>query len=594
MANNLQFTTPNGENLTFTITAQADGSNVLYSQSFTTAASVIYLKVYETGDVAKTSLDPANLVQGTLYDVEAFSDAGFTPGNEVDITTWGGTNIEFTGTTVDYTVPDRRPMHFAAYASQAMSPVDVPASREPAGDGTTLGVPNGEGWGVLSLRHRKVPAFGADASVFDTPATSTVGAADGNGPLTYVKETVDPLAGWGMERFSFAFISGWTRPYLTNWQGHYPAVPYTGMLLDSAMVLTEADDKTTAVESFTPFTPIGTQGLLTGAVTVPTETRGDLKTAWKHAVAYAKSEITTNGGTPEIACYAGYRPVYTDSTMSTIDRSWLGYSVQSDDGGWSGTGNSPGFTPEPGFDSATTNISNSDEAFSAWWDIEAQGVYQMGFDGIGLDTASGMWWNAEGMTRSTGDRGDRPGSDRLFRHFEKYDLKPKTEAISWQPVPDESPARGVPWTGLNADIYKAGPTWGLVDATMGWRGLTSDSGSVTEISGTRYMVIHNETGTSDGATAGNPSIGGSKLDTANSEVHAIWRFRNGGLAWMETYSWLAVRQIIWDFHNAGFICSTGGAPSGSILDKDGFEITAELFYTYIDDLSTGVQATRPQ
>ena len=115
---------------------------------------------------------------------------------------------------------------------------------------------------------------------------------------------------------------------------------------------------------------------------------GDLKECWKVTVADMKTRITAEGGNPEIIAYAGYRPLYTDNTMAAIDRTLMGYSKQADRGGWTGTGDSPAYSPTPGQTTNTSvhpqGYSASDEAFDNWWGYECNGIRDLGFDGIVL------------------------------------------------------------------------------------------------------------------------------------------------------------------------------------------------------------------
>jgi hypothetical protein len=410
----------------------------------------------------------------------------------------------------------------------------------------------------------------------------------------------------GFERFTFSFISGWTCLVGSEDQPHYPSNPYSGLEQTTTQVMTNPTSTTGSFSSDTPFTDTGDQN----------GTPGDMKACWAATVADMKQRITAEGGTPEIIAYAGYRPLYTNNQMTAIDRTLMGYSKQADRGGWTGTGTSPGYSPTPG--QSTTGrpgYSNTDEAFNDWWGYELEGIRDLGFDGIGLDTGAAMWWNTAGMTGDAGTEGDFPGSPRLYNLFYSYGIAAQVEAVNWNGGGDTTK----PWGGSDGtddnnagEIYEQGPAWGLAGTTVGWVGRTQDSHellswngtSVAPSDGTLYANVYNREGLSGSQTAafttvGDPLVGGSKIPLVGptgkgTEVHSIWRFNNSVINILfDTFSWTAIQQIVWDFHNAGFVLSAGGSTTASVTDKDGVTVTAATFFQYLLDLADGVITERP-
>ncbi len=503
---------------------------------------------------------------------------------------------------------DRRPMFISAYASQKMKPGPATNTNN-----------QGETWGQNTPAYRKCPVAGSPDSAFTSTAT--------NGPLAWSSnnhtQTDGPLD-VGFERLTYSFISGWS--CLSEYNGqpldgedgrsgapmpHYPSNGYGGLFATECQVATDDTNTPFTYISQTPFTDTG----------IPSGTKGDLKRCWEETIAAAKAKITSVGGTPEIICYQGYRPFYTDDTMQTLDRNTIGYSKQTDRGGWDGTAGSPGYTPTPGQSTpGRLGYSNTDEAFNDWWGYELNGLREMGFDGVGLDTGAAMWWNSAGMTGAAGTEGSIPGSPRLHDLFYSYGMAAQVEAVNWD---GRAGVNGTtkPWGGADGtldnnagEIYEQGPCWGLAGTTVGWVGRTQDSHevvawngtSVAPGDGTLYASVYNRAGLTGGntenATLGDPILGGCPIPLVGptgkgTEVHSVWRWNNAIiLTLFQNFTWTAIKQIIYDFHSAGFIVSMGGAtrsPEHDTTDKDGNPVTPKDFMEYLLELADGTITQRP-
>ena len=567
MANSLTFTTPAGENVTFTLTAQAADSAVLFSASFTTASGgTLYLKVFETGDSANPITDYSTMEQGKLYDIEAYSDAGFT--TPVDITTWGGTNVTFVG--YDF-VPDRRPIAAFGFANSSTSDLIAPS--------TTNAV--GMHWGVNSHLYRRTPLAGSDMSDPNT-----------NGRLKYVNNNAAVVAGRGFERVHYWNIAGFTN-YQDN-QPFYNSNPYTGLGLTEAKYIQNTDDITTAVTSSSPFTVDGISG-----------TAGDSEAAWAYAIQETKDLVTAEGGTPEVGVYFGYRAFYDAADMQTNDRTFLGHNPD-----WTGTGNSPGFLASTGFDyvdEANPGYSASDEAYNNWFAPELAGLYSMGFDTVGLDVGAKIFLNTKGMiTGGSGINDANPpfttGDDRLIDLFNSYGIKPYAEAIPMETYG----INGDLLTGPNAEAYSDIAYMGYWKNSVGYSGLDENGDPLDVISNT---CIHNPTGGDGTATVG-PNVNANTWDPATTEVHAIIRWGNSDvwpLIGLESdgqggtnslgYGWLTMKQVLYDLHTAGMVVGISASVNNSMTDGLGYEITAAEFHQFVQDLAkgpTGPIATRPE
>jgi len=564
MANSLTFTTPAGESVTFTLTAQADGSAVLFSKDFTTATSgggEIYLKVFETGDSANPITDYSTMVEGKLYDIEAYSDAGFTTpyDDSLNPITWSGTNATFVG--YDFAV-DRRPIAAFGFGNSSTSDLIAPSTT------------NAEGmhWGVNSHLYRRTPLAGSDMSDPNT-----------NGRLKYANDTAAVMAGRGFERMHYWNIAGFT-----NYQGNQPyynSNPYTGLGFTEAKYIQDADDITTAVTSSSPFTVDGISG-----------TPGDSEAAWSYAVQATKDFVTAEGGTPEVGVYFGYRAFYDAADMETNDRTFLGHNPA-----WTGTGNSPGFLASTGFDyvdEQNPGYSASDEAYNNWFAPELAGLYSMGFDTVGLDVGAKIFLNTKGMiTGGSGINGANPpfttGDDRLIDLFNSYGMKPYGEAIPMETYG----LNGDPLTGANAEAYTDMAYMGYWKNSVGYSGLDENGDPLVVSANT---TIYNLTAGDGTATVG-PNA--NTWDPATTEIHCVIRWNNAGdlniLIGKDGsgnslgYGWLTMKQVLYDLHTAGMIISISGSVQSSMTDGLGYEITAAQFHQYIQNLANGNITTRP-
>ncbi len=584
MANYLDFTTPSGDNVQFTVTAQANGSQVLYSQDFVTTTSGgggIYLKVFETGDSANPITDYSTMEQGKLYDIEAYSDAGFT--TPVDITTWSGTNVEFVGYGF---VADRRPLYIVGYATTTQNQSDI-----------TFGTGN-------NADKRKTPLTSASSADFLDPTK--------NGRIDWIDGDAAAAIGYGFERMNYSNIAGWTSLSNTNssWpalqgnnQPHYPSNPYTGLSLTEATVMASATSDAGAITWDTPFTVDGYSNSDTANKGASDTTPGDQQKAWAAAVQYTKDLITAEGGTPEVIAYCGYRPLWTDKTQQAFDKTLLGYSKTStgNETAWDGVdANSPGWTPEPGWD-GVGGTSSSSETFSAWFDEEAAGLYSLGFDSIGLDTGARVWMNSAGMSKDangteyTNGYGDFTGDDRLIEHFNDYGLKPYFESVPldrWTHMSSYDKTKLVPMTGADAVAYESTAYWAFFGSWWGYVGDGGFSEFNNTLSGWSSSggSVFNETQTDGGATVGDPALAGAGKFGANTEVHCVVRWGGGetNAVLQLTDGWLKLRQMLYDFNDAGIIVSASANAQNAYHG-----VTAAEFYGFVKDLADGNITTRP-
>lgn len=593
MANSLTFTTPAGENVTFALTAQADGSTVLYSENFTTfVAGAIYLKVYETGDAAKASLDPANLVEGTMYDVEAFSDAGFT--TPIDITTWGGTNITYAGYTV---AVDRRPMYVGGYATGTQGGSEIT-------------------FGCNTADYRKTPLTAAPDADFTDPTK--------NGRIDWIDNNAANAIAEGIERVNYSNPAGWTSvsnsnaswPTLQgNYQPHYPSIFYTGMSLTEATLFAGEDTTAGAITWDTPFTVGGYSNSDLANKGATDTTPGDQKKAWAAAVQYTKDLINAQSpvGAPEVICYGGYRPLWTDKNQTAFDKTLLGYSKVSTEAGttyqWSGLGSSPGWTPEPGWD-GVGGTANSSDTFNDWFAEELAGAYSLGFTAVGLDTGANVWKHAGGMSNSgtnseyTNAYNFSDGNGRIIDVFNSYGLKPMFESVAldrWthMNVNSYDKTKLVPMTGNDGEYYKQAATWAQA---FTWWGYVRD----VNTDGTPKAIDFNEfnntlTGwqASGGsvfyvngvATIGDPLLAGAgAFSTTESEVHAVFRWGSDEVnaVLQQTDGWILLKQMMYDFHSAGLIVS---AASNTSTTYHG--VTAAEFLQFVVSLHSTPGLLRP-
>jgi hypothetical protein len=458
-------------------------------------------------------------------------------------------------------VVDRRPIFQAGYATQTYSSTgDIK-------------------YGVNNVNYRKTPATGATMT-----NTAT------NGKLAWLTDKVKPAADEGFERFHLTNIAGWTSfSDQGNDQPHFPSNSYTGLALTSVDVYINQNDTTGAITQATPFT---NDGLSTGA------TIGDNKEAWAAGVTALKSWVT---GTPEVTSYQGYRPCYGELAMTTLKKDILGYSKASTNAaGWTGTGNSPGFTPEPGYDGAA-GFSSSTAAFAAWFDEEIAGLKTLGFDGIGLDTGTRVFDNSGGRANGTELGTTNPdglvGDDRLTTYFNDQGLKPVFESVGLDTWTHGGGKSAAPATdGRYADAAY----WGYFGSWWGYEGL---------VNGEEVVTAHYDKA---GGSVESPS-GGYFFDTnlcgnaanaaafgAEAEVHVIFQWGTGtymtrimqgtagDAASGNGVGWLGMRQIMWDIHDAGAIVSFAGSMSTTI---DG--ITPATAAAFVLSLYTNPTQARP-
>ena len=465
-------------------------------------------------------------------------------------------------------------------------------------------------WGVASIGYRKTPLVGSSDADFNDPQK--------NGRLLWVRNQTRDLIPLGYSRFSFTNIQGWTTydsggSNAVVYQPHYPSNPYSGLELTEAKVFTNVIGTTWDV-SATPFTDNGSNGF-SDPDSIAAGTPGDNKASWAAAITYLRNELAT-ATTPvpladqQIVAYAGYRPTYTDNTMTGIDRTLLGVSKVSNRGGdgWSGEGESPAYTPDVGFDGERPNYSYSVEAFDDWWGVEVNGVKSLGFDSIGLDTGTHMYQNSAGMYNTgVGDKalGTRQGNTNLHNLFNTtYGVRTFTEAVSLNY--GINPKDPVPWTSANNnnDIsYNVGAAWAYFGSWWGYVGADNDINTYGT-SGTTG-IIGQPVGGKVWFNGGNQQIGenGSSFNINTTEVHCVFQWNDQITSYgtakviAQTNGWTALKQIMYDFHQAGVIVSVGGSyfmTNGGYLEGGtGIRITSSDFFGFVQDLANGLIVQRP-
>ncbi len=586
MANSYTYTFTQPSGTQFTLTGQLlDGTLTVATLNGQLVSGDLFLKVYESKDGTKTAItNMTSIEEDIMYEIEGYGDALLTEPTPVSNWTYNGAS------TLDIVFEvDRRPLYVWEYAAQRMQ------------EGNTTTTNNtGEHWGCTKQSYRKCPAPGSAPEVFEDSAN--------NGPLKGLEEKCYPVHDMGWERFNITNIAGWTcLPNATNAEGtdsgpqqHFPSNPYSGMLLSDTKVyrkLVQGPDNTDFADSFVSQTPFTTDGLTLGSTG---NSKGDLFTSWKYALAAFRTRIEDAGGTPDFIAYAGYRPFYTNKNMTTMDKTLMGYSKQSSQShglGWDGEANSPGFTPEPGFDYVDSNdpgVSSSDEKFKEWWTPELGGVHDMGFTSIGLDTGARVWQNAEGMVAQSSiiypaaEIGTRDGSDRLIKFFRGYGLKAMVESIDLDQY--TTPGVTTPWTNANIGTYENVAGWALFDTVWGYDGQVTDyNGNEVTLTRNKACNVENASGTDGGAT-----IEGGSFNPLNTEVHAIFRWNS---SWttsiLDNFGWLALKQLLYDFHSTGIIVSCGGDSTTAKTDGSGYVVEASEFYGYVLSLHEDENAERP-
>jgi hypothetical protein len=456
-----------------------------------------------------------------------------------------------------------------------------------------------------STTKRKTPLTSASDADFLDPAQ--------NGRINWINGDAASAISYGFERVNYSNIAGWTSvsgdntdwPALAgNYQPHFPSIPYTGLSLTEATFMANATTTVGSVTWATPFTVGGYSNDDTANKGATDTTPGDQKKAWAAAVTHTKDLITAEGGTPEVIAYCGYRPLWADKSQRAFDKTLLGYSKPStgNETAWDGLDpNSPGWSPEPGWD-GVGGTSSSSETFSSWFDEEAAGLYSLGFDSIGLDTGARVWKNSAGMSKGasgcefTNDYDAFDGDDRLIEVFNGYGMKPYFESVPldrWTHMTSYDKTKLVPMTGNDGVAYTKATYWALFGS---WWGYVGDGG-FNEFNNTLTGwaasggSVFNPTQTDGGATVGDPNLAGAGKFAANTEVHCVVRWgateTNSVLALPD--GWLKLRQMLYDFHDAGIIVS---ASANAVDPHHG--VTAQEFYQYVQNLADGTQATRPK
>jgi hypothetical protein len=544
MPNFISFTSPGSGQ--FVIKAKTPSQASYFEKTFIISNNTTVIKFYAAGTTSP-EIPQQDLVVGNFYDAYAFEADGTTP-KDVE---WSGVDIEFVAP-FSFTA-DRRPIYQAAYAGQRTT------------DGGTIT------FGTNQQDYRKTPATGQSMT---NPST--------NGKLDWLNDKVIPTTTYGFERFHLTNIAGWTSYGTDNEQPHYPSNSYTGLSLTEAPYYNAMNSTVGADIQATPYTDTGLQS----------GTPGDNVEAWTAAVAALK---TAAGVDAEITSYQGYRPVYTDSTMSTFIKTQLGYSKSSNNtAGWTGTGDSPGYCPEPGFDGSTeTGISASIAKISGWFDEEFIGLQTIGFDGIGLDTGTRVFDNAAGRANGTVPGSivnpDGTSSNALVDYFNSWGMKPVFEGVGLDTWTNGPGANAAP---ANDGRYADSAYWAFFGSWWGYSG-TAGGETITAANFTTPSGGY----ISDTGVVG--TAGNARAFTASEEVHCIFQWGTNTI--MEDLmvgdpsvgtgtgiGWTGMKQIMWDFHNAGLVVSAAGSVTASV---DG--IPAADFFAYVSSLYTDPTQARP-
>lgn len=614
MANSLTFTTPAGDNVTFTLTAATAGQAPAFAAQFTTAfGGILYLKVYETGDSSNPITDYATLVEGKLYDIEAYSDASFTTPVDIADGDWSGSNVTFAG---HIFTPDRRPIYQAGLATQTTTYQNIAA--------------NTATFGVNQVNYRKTGATGNNAD-------STT-----NGRLKWIEDkvlhTCDDTYASNFDRFHFTNIAGHTSINKGNQQPHFTSGAYQCLNLDQAKYFNElsgtvANEAALPVASATfnnefyrttdndhlfccvnaggytwvdmgaaagfdgnrpyflmdsPFTDTG----------VPSGTLGDSVDAWTEAITQFRTAATPTN--LEITSYQGYRPVFNGSTgyvpFDHQAEKVISLSKQSSntvEPSWQGQDNGdPAYCPEPGFDGSDSSVWVP--RFASYFDKEIAGIFSLGFDGIGLDTGTRVWDNAEGRANGSGTQvADGTGSSGIVDFFNGFGMKPVFEAVGL----DTWSAGDGPYPAVDSR-YAASAYWAYFGSWWNW-----NNGSDYDETGSGGKVYYN----GGSQVVGDPATGGAAFNPSTSEVHCIfqWPATNtqsagsaGTVAYiLEEYGFLRLKQCMYDFHAAGIIASAAGSKEDftahASTTNSGEQFAAADFYNFVLDLASGAITSRP-
>lgn len=600
--NNYTPFSPSGQSVDFTIGASTPGGD-LHEEAFTTSVggNTLYLRIRELNSTV--NLKPGELEQGILYDIAAFTDPYYT--TPQDISTWEGSNVNFVEAYV-FEV-DKRPLYVTGYATQTTD-VDPRVTQT---SGKICGVTN-----TSSKPYRRTPlSIATDADFLDE---------EKNGRINWINDEVKPAAEQGFERHHWINCGGHTNfngtqldieradaalPALGSYvamQPHYPSLVAGSMTLDNYTYIIDQDTLANAVVAPSPFTPSGQPD--------DAEGRGDSTKAWRSAVSYVKDL-----GAKEITSYQGYRAVFTDKNMTDPLVSITSLSAQSSSGTssskdrWSGETGSPGFCPEPGFDGV--GGSALVDRMKIFWDDEIRGILNMGFNGIGLDTGTRVYDNSAGYANGDNSALDPvfgtptapngTGNLDLINYFNSFGIKPVFEAVGLDTWTAGSGADAGPDTANNGERYKNSAYWAFFGSWWGYLGeVETDQGLVTLTDQSFSSSSSTPSGgrvyrdSSNGETyIGNNPLSRGKMP-ADSEVHVIVQWKGTHLnALLEgtgsdlggkKVTWIGLKQILYDMHDAGLVVSASGHPTDSVEG-----ITPEQFRQYILDLSNGLITKRP-
>ena len=281
--------------------------------------------------------------------------------------------------------------------------------------------------------------------------------------------------------------------------------------------------------------------------------------------------------------------------MTTFNKTQLGYSKSSNvAAGWTGTGDSPGYCPEPGFDGSTVSgISASIDKISGWFDEEFIGLKTIGFDGIGIDTGTRVYDNAAGRANGTVPGSitnpDGTSSDALVDYFNSWGMKPVFEGVGLDTWTNGTGANAAP---ANDGRYAASAYWAYFGSWWGYSG-TAGGETITPVNFSDPSGGY----ISDTGVVG--TAGNARAFTSSEEVHCIFQWGTGtviedlmvgdpSVGTGTGIGWLGMKQIMWDFHDAGLVVSAAGSVTASV---DG--TPASDFFSYVESLYTDPTQVRP-